>query len=332
MFYIFHGEDEFGRSEKVAQLRGQLAEGDAAMADLNTTILDGAKLTIAELRHVCDTIPFMAERRLVIVRDLLSRLVPQGKGKGKKSARESAFLDELAAYLPLLPPTTRLFFVEDGALLPSHPILKVAQREERGFIQVFNRPKDYELPGWIQQQVLAQGGEIDQEAVTLLAALVGSDLRLLDSEIEKLLLYTDGRPINAADVRALVTRAREASIFDLVDYVGQRKADRALRLLHALTSDGAEPLYVLAMLARQFRILIQIKELAAQDLAQATITKKLKLHRYVVQKGLGQARNFSMAQLEAAHQRLVEADWQIKTGQTEDELALDILVVDLTRI
>ena len=332
MFYIFHGEDEFGRSERLAHLRSQMAGGDEAMADLNTTILDGNKLTMAELRHVCDTIPFMAERRLVIVRGLLNRLVPKNRGRGKKSSQESTFLDELETYLPMLPPTTRLFFIEDEALQNFHPILKVAQREETGYVQVFERPKDYELPGWIQQKTRAQGGEIDQDAIALLAALVGSDLRLLDSEIEKLLLYADGRPVTADDVRSLVTRAREASIFDLVDHVGQRKADRALRLLHALIDDGAEPLYILAMLARQIRILIQVKELAAQGLAQGDITSELKLHRYVVQKALGQAQNFSLAQLEAAHQHLVEADWQIKTGRSDDELALDILVVDLTRI
>jgi DNA polymerase-3 subunit delta len=338
VFYIFHGDDEFGKSKQVAQLRGELADGDATMADLNTTTLDGDKLTMAELHHVCDTIPFMAERRVVIVHGLLDRLRPKGQAKGqkdgqsKKPARDRAFLDELAAYLPKLPDTTRLFFIENEELRDSHPILKLAHREEGGYVRLFNRPKDHALPGWIRRHTEAQGGEIDQEAAMLLATLVGNDLRQLDLEIEKLRLYAGERPATAEDVRALVARAREESIFDVVDCVGQREAGRALRLLHTLVTDGAVPLYVLSMLGRQFRILIQVKELGEQGLSEGAITKKLKLHPFVVKKSLRQARNFSMAQLEAAHQRLVETDWQIKTGQAEEELALDVLVVDLTRI
>jgi DNA polymerase-3 subunit delta len=339
VFYIFHGEDEFSRSEELAQLRARLAAGDPSMAELNTTTMDGNRLTLSELRHACDTIPFMADRRLVIVHGLLERLAARGKGRGQQasqgesSARNRAFLEELAAYLPGLPPTTRLIFVEEKSLPASHPILKLTKtegKEGRGFVKHFQLPKDWELPDWIQKRTRAKGGDIDREAITLLAALVGNDLRLLDQEIEKLLLYADGRPVNAEDVRVLVSRARETNIFDLVDCVGRRETDRALRLLHGLLADGEAPLYLLTMLARQVRILIQVSELGAQGLTQKEMADRLKLHPFVVKKGDAQARNFTMADLEAAHTRLVEADWSIKTGKMEDVLALDTLVVDLT--
>ena len=167
--------------------------------------------------------------------------------------------------------------------------------------------------------------------MSLLAELVGTDLRLIDQEIEKLLLYAGERPITRDDVRALVSRARETSIFDLVDCVGRREADQALRLLHRMLDEGEHPLYLLTMLARQVRILIQVSELGAQRLSENEIASRVKLHPYVVKKGLAQARSFTMAQLEAAHQRVLETDWAIKTGQMEDVLALDMLVVDLTR-
>lgn len=340
MFYIFHGEDEFSRSEELANLRGKLAGGDPAMADLNTSLLDGNRLTLSELRHVCDTIPFMNDRRLVIVRGLLGRFTPgreasgQRSSEGEEPAWKREFVHELAAYLPALPPTTRLIFVEDQMLPASHPILKVARSEGKdkgAFIRLFQRPKDRDLPGWIHARAEAKGGRIDREATIILAALVGNDLRLLDQEIDKLLLYAGGMPVSPEHVRTLVSRAREASIFDLVDCVGRREPDRALRLLHHLLDAGEPPLYLLTMLARQVRILIQVSELQAQGFSQQEIVDRLKLHPYVVQKGLAQARNFDMAQLEAAHQHLVETDWAIKTGQLEDLLALDMLVVDLTR-
>jgi DNA polymerase-3 subunit delta len=338
VFYVFHGEDEFSRAVELLRLRGKLAGGDQAMAELNTTILDGSQLALAELRHVCDVIPFLADRRLVIVHGLLGRLAPGRKGRRKKPSEDQqpawkrTFLEDLSAYLPTMPPTTRLIFVESRTLSASHPTLKLAKAEEekgKAYVKLFSLPKDWELQGWIRDRAKTLGGDIDGDAASLLATLVGRDLRLLDQELDKLLIYADGRSIQAGDVRTLVSRAREANIFDLVDSVGRRHSDRALRLLHRLLDDGEAPLYLLAMLARQVRILIQVSELRARGLTQDKIAARLKLHRYVVEKGLAQSRNFDLPQLEAAHRRIVETDWSIKTGRAGDILALDLLVVEL---
>jgi DNA polymerase-3 subunit delta len=340
VFYVFHGEDEFGSAEELSRLRAKLAGGDAAMAELNTTILDGKGLTLGELRHVCDAIPFMADRRLVIVHGLLSRLGSSRQARGRVPSkpaggtRNESLLKELVAYLPGLPPTTRLIFVEGKALQSSHPVLKLVAKEGKAigaYARLFTRPKEGELPGWILKRAKSKAGAISSEAAVMLAALGGNDLRLLDQEIDKLLLYADGRQITTQDVQALVSRAREMSIFDLVDCVGRRQTDRALRLLHQLLDDGAAPLYLLTMLARQVRILIQVKELRAQGLAPTKIAGRLKLHPFVVEKGWAQAQNFRMAQLEAAYQQLVQTDWRIKTGQMPEILALDVLIVGLTR-
>ncbi len=333
MFYIFHGEDEFSRAEELDRLRARLAEDDPGLADLNTTVLEGKGLTFGELRLVCDAIPFMASRRLVIVNGLLARLTARQEAEGQEAAESAepgwkrAYLKDLTAYLPNLPPTTRLIFVEEKSLPASHPILKLARKE---CVKEFQRPKEGDLPGWIQRRARAKGGNLSSEAVALLAALAGNDLRLLDQEIEKLLLYAAGRQVTSQDVQALVSLARQTSIFDLVDCVGRRQTDRALRLLHRLLDEGEAPLYLLTMLARQVRILIQVSELRSQGVPPGEVAGRLKLHPYVAEKALAQARNFSLAQLEAAHDRLVEADWAIKTGKSEEVLALDMLVVALT--
>jgi DNA polymerase-3 subunit delta len=334
VFYIFHGDDAFSLREELARLRGKLGGGDAAMADLNTTILEGDRLTMGELRHACDSIPFMSDRRLVIVYGLLDHLAP-GARSGPGSAGGADLLEQLAIYLPHLPPTTRLIFVEKVTLPESHPILQVARdegKQRRAFVRLYRLPRERDLPAWIRQRAEGKGGAISSEAVSLLAGLVGTDLQLLDQEIEKLLLYADGRQVTTDDVVALVSRARETSIFDLVDCVGRRQTERALQLLHRLLDDGAAPLYLLSMLARQIRILIQVAELQTKQLTPKEVAGRLKLHPYVVEKGMAQARNFDLAQLEAAHERLVKTDWAIKTGEADEVLALDMLVVALTRI
>lgn len=335
---VLHGDDEFGRSETLARLRARLASGDPAMDDLNTTVLDGSRVTMGELRHACDAIPFLSAARVIIVNNLLARL-----GSGRRQGEETApdvdpawkktFREELKAYLPKLPATTRLFFVESETLPASHPILQLAykpEEENKVFVRAFDVPKDRELPGWVRQHARAQGGDITPEAAELLAALVGRDLRLLDTEIDKLLLYANGeRPVQAGDVRRLVSRAREESIFELVDCVGRRQTDRALQLLHHMLEDEGEPLQILGMIGRQVRILIEVAELGGRGLVSSEIAAQLKLHPYVTSKAVEQARNFQMSQLEAAHERLVETDWAIKTGKLEPELALDLLVVRL---
>ena len=341
MFYILHGEEEFERSKELARMRATVSAGDQAMAQLNTTVLDGKNLTLGELRHACDTVPFMYDRRLVIVHGLLCWLVQTRPGKGARTqksqlpASRRTFTKELAAYLPALPETTRLVFAEEKTLKASHPILKVAQEQHKtgqAHVKEYRPLKEGELLNWIQEQARDKGGQIDWDACRELAGLAGNDLRLLDQEIDKLLLYADGQPVTQTHVRELVSLAREASVFDLVDYVGRREADKALRLLHRLLDEGEPPLRLLSMLTRQMRILIQVSELQSSRMTQEQIAKQLKLHPYVVKKGLAQAHNFAMGQLEKAYALLVETDWLIKTGEMEDELALDLLVVSLTRL
>jgi len=254
---------------------------------------------------------------------------------------------QLTAYLPVLPETTHLFFVEPETLVPSHPVLKLAQAEEAKkraepqrseegkrkdlpWLQHFPSLKDDDLPGWIRRTARDKKGEIDEEAARQLSRLTGGNLRMLDQELDKLLVYADGRSVTAADVRAVVSYSRETAIFDLVDCVGRRETDHALRLLHWFLEEGEAPLYLLAMLARQIRILIQVSELQQQGRTQADIASRLALHPYAAGKALAQARNFTLDQLEAAHRRVVETDWAIKTGQAGEILALDLLVVGLT--
>ncbi|HIP95806.1 MAG TPA: DNA polymerase III subunit delta [Anaerolineae bacterium] len=324
MFYLFHGEDEFSRAEAVQKLKQRMG-GDPAMVDLNTAVLDGRKITLGELRHACDTLPFMADRRLVIVEGLLGALSAQEKRRGKE------ILDGLVAYLPHLPPTTRLILVENRRISQKHPVYQLALAEECGHVQEFIPPQKGALLRWIARRVERHGGQTTPPAAGELAAFVGNDLRLLDQEIAKLVAYTGGeRPISVDDVHLLVSYAQEANVFHMVDALGRRDGRTAMRLLHQLLTDQP-PLALLGMIVRQFRILVQVKELGERGLGQREIADKLKLHSFVVEKGRRQARNFSMAQLEAVYDKLVETDVAIKTGQLDPVLALDLLVAGLSR-
>ncbi len=328
-FYIFHGADEFTRAETLADFKHRLGPPDTV--DLNTTILDGGTLTLAKLRHACETIPFLAEKRLVIVEGLLTRLAPRKDRELSASQRE--LLTALADYLPRLPETTRLVFIEDKPLPVRHSMLQLAQREEQGYVKRFDPPDAKVLPRWIEKRVSKYGGEIEPQAARQLAAVVGTDLRLLDQEIIKLVTYTQpptgGQAITIADIETVVPYAQAAVVFDLVDALGRRDGRTAAQTLHRLLDAGEHPLMLLAMIVRQFRLLIQVKELKAGGSTPHDIAKALRLHPFPARKLHTQATHFTAAQLEAVYRHLLDTDVAIKTGKIDPEVALDLLVAGL---
>jgi DNA polymerase-3 subunit delta len=330
MFYLLHGKDEYSRSLFLAKMKAKL--GDSTTVDLNTTVLEGQKVALDELIHACDTVPFLAERRLVIINDLAARFEPRRGGEKEESEAEKALLQDLGEYLSRLPDSARLVFLERKKIGRGNPIYKYAVDIEDGYVKEFTPPRGGALNRWIANLVREKGGSIEPGAINLLAAFIGSDLRLLDQEIEKLLTHTgEERPIKEQDVQLLVSYVQEASIFDMVDALGKRDTREAMKLLHRLLDDGQPPLYLLHMIVRQFRILLRIKELLGKGTLAADIRALLGLHPFVVEKMMKQAPNFSIAQLEDIYHRLLEIDEAVKTGGMEPQLALDVFVTELQR-
>jgi len=330
MIILIHGEEEFLRAEAVRELKTALTPPE--MADLNTTRLDGQRIALRDLQQACDTVPFLASRRLVIVDSLLSRLA--GGSERKRGPAQEGYLRGLVAYLDRVPESTDLAFVEEKSLGRGHPVLQRLQaleREDRARIVLCAPKRGNDLIVWVEARAQAKGGQITRDTTHELIRIVGDDLRLLDQELEKLIAYTAGeRAIRPDDVRLLVPEARQANIFHMVDALGQGNGRRAMALLHRLLDEGAAPLYVLAMIVRQYRLLLQVKDLVAQGFRPQAIARELKLPHFVVDKMLRQARRYSLPQLETIYERLLETDLAIKTGEMEPVLALDVLVAELS--
>ena len=325
-FYVFHGEDDFTCSETLTGFKRRLGPQDTV--SLNTTVLDGKGLTLAELRHACEAIPFLADKRLVIVHGLLTTLVPR-KGQELSESRQG-LLDRLADYLPRLPRTTRLVFVEDTTLPSNHPVLALAEQEPQGYVKHFEEPAPKSLPFWIRKRVRKCGGNIEPRASARLASVVGSDLRLLDQEIAKLLTYaTSERAITETDIETLVPYSKDAVIFDLVDALGHRDGPTAAKTLHRLLEAGEHPLGLFGMIVRQFRLLIQVEELKGEGASRQDVARTLKLHPFPAGKLYAQVAHFTDGQLEKVYRHLSDTDLEIKTGRMKPEVALDLLVAGL---
>jgi DNA polymerase-3 subunit delta len=157
-------------------------------------------------------------------------------------------------------------------------------------------------------------------------------LRQLDQELEKLLAHAGfERPVTIGDVQDLVHATQTSNVFALVDAIGLRRRKQAVRHLHELLDSGAAPLYLLTMIERQFRILLQVKELRDQGASSAQMMSSLGIrHAFIIEKSLRQAQNYSMSRLESIYTHLADVEQSIKTGNVEALLALDVLVVELS--
>lgn len=326
MIYLLQGENELEREEAA---RGII---DAAgipqdLREVNTEVLT-PPVSAAEVRRACSTIPFMGGTRVILARNVL-----QQKDKDAMKA--------IAAYLPDVPDSTCLIFLEEKTLSKRHAVSKAAQKlgvKSR----TFGLPNAKSLPGWIQRRTQERGGKIAPRAAAHLAQTLGANLRLLDQEIQKLMLYRAAGAgddegagvITIEDVKAMVPYIQSADvIFDLVDALGQRRPRNAARYLHQLLETGSHPLGIFGMIVRQYRLLIQVRWLVDEGTRQPqAIASRLKLHPYVAKKVSQQTVYFTSEQLRAAYQLLMDADISIKTGRLKPEAALDLLISQLTSL
>jgi DNA polymerase-3 subunit delta len=333
--YLFHGEDEISSHEAVQGLVARMK--DSPMWEYNIASFDGAKLDLPELAGTCCTSPFLADKRLVVVTNLLSYLSEPGRSGSRdeasqeKSPRGSkkGLAEGLLELLPTIPEFCRLVFLEEQLIPEKDPILK-AVRSMGGFVKE-NRLDEGRLAIWIRERARKIDCKISSGAMEELGSAVGPNSRLLNSEMVKLATYCEDRTVEAKDVRMLVSDARKANVFAMVDAIGQRQSEAAIRELRKLLTEGDHPLRIMAMVVRQFRLLIQVKELSEAGLRPEEIAQKAGApFRGLV--GLQkQARNFSFQQLEQAYQRLVDFDVQVKTGAWEPEAALELTVMELVR-
>ena len=327
MLYILHGEDDFSITQFLGELKRGL--GDPSMLATNTSTFDGQKLTLDELRGVCETVPFLAEKRLVIIQGLLGRFEARGgarrpKKEGNRGGAEGA--KAFAEAMSHIPEST-VVVLTDGRIKGTNPLLKLLMSQ--GEVRAFALLREAKLRQWIEKEVAAQGAAISPQAAELLAKLVGGNLWVMSGEITKLTLFTSGRRIEAEDINKVVSSAQEANVFVMVDAILDFKAGVAERLLEQLMGKGASSAYLLTMLTRQVRLVVQAKELRRQHKSDIEIQSRLGLAPFPLRKTLEQAQRYPLERLKQLYNKLLQTDLYIKRGKFEGGLALNLLVAEL---
>src|SRR5512134_2194228 len=316
---FLYGNDEFAISRKLKEFGSDFT--DPTSAEMNTAHLDARSLSENDLNNAVNAMPFLAKRRLVLLENPSSKY-------NNPSARKK-FLE----FIEKTPETTRLVIYEsvEPKEAEKHWLLKWSEKnKERIQPRAFMLPRMKEMAGWIMNETKNQGGQIEPRAAEMLKDMVGVDTRQAGMEIAKLLAYVNwARPVTSQDVEAVCIVTSQQSVFDFVDALANGNGKSAQHLLHRLL-ENEDPFSVWGMVVRQFRLLIQAREILDGRGNKDDVARALGVHPFVAEKTTQQAARFSIDSLERIYHRLLNIDEGVKTSQVTLDLAMDMLVVELT--
>lgn len=316
--YLLYGTEAYLINETKQLLLNHALKDEEK--DFNFSVYDLEETPIDVALEDAETFPFFGERKVVFLHNPVFLTAEKSKEKvDHHLAKFEAYLKEPAPY------TIMVISAPYEKLDERKKITKELKRH--GEIVEAKKLKEHELINWVKERARASGIEFEPKAVEHLLALVGTNMFMITSEVDKLALYAaDQKRIDVKLVEMLVARSLEQNIFTLIEKVVQRKLDEALRIYYDLLKQNEEPIKILALLAGQFRLIYQVKELSRRGYGQQQIAGYLKTHPYRVKLALGQAGKFTDEELSNLMELLAEADYQMKTGGMNKSLLIEMLL------
>ena len=337
MLYVIYGSDPLGRREAFDKLKAEL-DTDGSLATNHVTF-DAKKASVQEVLAACDAMPFLGNHRLVVIDDLLkqgNRLKKAGKRASKLAQPDDGEAENdggrwaaLADYIPRMPATTTLVLLDDE-VSAANVLLKAIG--PLGKVVHCTLPDDRTLPQWVTSRAKTIGLKLDPRAAKTLAELIGPDPMVLSSELDKLLAYSGGDVVREADVRELVSRAKEHKFWDLTDAVLDGQGAKAAKVLNELIEDGVNPAPLLAAIATQYRRVAIAADMLSRGESGGAIASTLGIKPgFGLDKVIDRTRRISLANVRAAYARLILAEIDLKGGKTQmdDRLAIELAVQEL---
>ena len=305
--YLLYGEEAYLRNQYKNKLKNALVNPDDTM---NFSRFEGKSIDPAEIISLADTLPFFAERRLILIED-------SGFFKNK--------CDELADYLPSLPETTCLLFAETE-VDKRNRLYKTVQKYGR--VTEFQSQDERTLMRWILGTLKKENKKITEDTLRHFLERTGSDMENIHMELEKLLSYTEGRDvITSEDVEEICTMQTTGQIFEMIRAIAEKKQRLALDLYYDLLALKEPPMRILFLIARQFNQLLLVKSLAAKGMDRSSIASKAQVAPFIAGRLTTQARSFTLEQLKNAVKDCVDAEEAVKTGRMTDILSVELLIV-----
>ncbi len=316
--YLFTGPEEWIKNEALDALRAALLP--PGLEDLNDLTLEGAG--IQQIIDAAETMPMMCEKRIVTIRDWAPLLPGKSKNEEVETERLGKWLEN--------PPEScvTVFYMRsetDGRKKAATLLKKKATPVQFDFLT------DAELTKWAAKRLKPLKKKMSSAAVTTLAFMAGRDLTRLAGEIDKLAAYTEDRPeVTEEDVRAIVSASLEYNVFELLNRLLERNLGEAQRMTNSLLQNGQHPVGILAMLTRQLRQLAHM--CLALDAGQTVqqVQELLKMNPYAAKQVAKQCKGRSAAGFKSLYEGCVALDYEIKSGQIRDSVALDSVLIKIS--
>lgn len=298
--YLFHGPEEYVKESALSALIDGI---EAVSRDLNLQYVDsgGAQDVIS----ACETLPFFADRRLVIC-----RFLPLGD-EGKR----------LADYLGRVPPTALLVFFIRGKADEKQGLVKALRKLDRAVD--FEPLTPLDAAKWVRRQARKLNAAITDEAARFLVSLVGVEVAALHNELNKAAFYAGpGQEITKDAIASCVTRNVELRVFDMVDYFLAGKAPDGLRAYRQMLFDGESPFRMAALLEASFRRMAMARALMDQGLGREEALRRLG-NTFPMRKAYDGAKGYTQAQLLESLRRFADVGYLQVSGQAKDADALE---------
>ena len=289
------------------KLRNAIVSPDDSM---NYAYYEGKGINVNEVIDLAETLPFFAERRLIILEDT---------GLFKSAS------PELADYIKEMPDTTTMIFVETE-IDKLGKLYKAVQSKGRAV--ELGRQDENTLVRWVASNVKQEQKMISENTVRFFLAKVGTDMENIQKELEKLFCYCmDKDSITAEDVEEICTTQITNQIFDMVNAVADKKQRKALELYYDLLALKEPAMRILFLLTRQFKLLLEVKTMDTQGYGRKEIAEKTGINPFVVGKYQAQAKVFSSKELRMIMEDSVETEEAIKTGRLTDTLGVELFII-----
>ncbi len=318
--YLFYGEDRYSLNQKLKFWQEEFTKkyGENAIE-----IIDGATLDTAEFSTNLQSLPFLSEKRFVLVKNFLDF-----------SEKEEEEQKKIASAIEDTPDFCLLVFQENKVPKKSNPIYKKIGKI--GTLQEFKALSPNEITQWITAKAKKENIKISFFTANYLSQQCGPELWSISNELDKLALFADSKEITKEMIDDLCIPSLTSSIFKLTDEVAQKNTKASLKTFGILKDSGEELNGIFFMLVRHFRILTQVQELVSKGEKTPEITKKLKQHPFVIQKTSLQAKNFNHQKLIQIYEEMLDIDKKVKTGiiksyksdNREFELAIEKFIIN----
>ncbi|MFD1705467.1 DNA polymerase III subunit delta [Siminovitchia sediminis] len=319
--YLLYGTETFLINEVKQQLMTNvLTEQDA---EFNYSVYDLEETPVELAIEDAETYPFTGEKKLLILHN------PVFLTAVKQKEKVEHHLKRLEEYMENPAPYTVVVFIADYAKLDERK--KITKLFKKHAVMLEAKPlNEQQLKKWIQDRAGLNDVTIDGSAVESLLFMAGSDLMILNEELMKLSLYAGkkGR-ITEETVRHLISRSLEQNVFALTENIMKRNMDETLRIFRDLMKQNEEPIKILSLIAGQFRLIYQVKELTARGYSQKHAAGLIKVHPYRIKLAAEQSRFFSEEELKRVIDLIADCDLTLKTGGLDRAVALELLLVKI---